>query len=74
MINKKMKKLWSGYGRLIKSKNEIDPDEIFLDSSNLPKFDNHQLEGRLVSPISKRNITLLSVFFILIFFIFRQIA
>ena len=70
MINKKMKKLWSGYGRLIKSKNEIDPDEIFLDSSNLPKFDNHQLEGRLVSPISKRNITLLSVFFILIFFIF----
>ena len=70
MINRKIKKLWSGYGRLIKSKNEIDPDEIFLDSSNLPKFDNHQFEGRLVSPISKRNITLLSIFFILIFFIF----
>ncbi len=31
----------------------IDPDEIFLDSSNLPHFDTHQFEGRLEKPISK---------------------
>lgn len=70
MLNRKIKKIFSGYGRLIRSRNEIDPDEIFLDSSNLPKFDNHQFEGRLVSPISKRNITLLAFFFILAFIVF----
>ena len=70
MFNKKIKEIFGWHRRLANSKNEIDPDEIFLDSSNLPKFDNHQFEGRLVSPISKRNITLLAVFFILAFIIF----
>lgn len=63
----KIKKIFSGYKRLSGGRNEIEPDEIFLDSSNLPKFDTHQFEGRLVSPISKRNITLLAVFFSLAF-------
>ena len=36
--------------------HEIDPDEIFLDSSNLPQFDRHQLEGRLEHPISRRTV------------------
>src|ERR1035437_5667887 len=31
---------------------DIDPDEIFLDSENLPKFDVNQFEGRLEKPIS----------------------
>ena len=36
------------------SKNrDIDPDEIFLDSQNLPDFDTHQFEGRFEKPISK---------------------
>lgn len=33
---------------------EIDPDEIFLDSENLPDFDTHQLEGTIERPIPKR--------------------
>ena len=32
---------------------EIAPDEIFLDSSNLPEFDTSKLEGRLERPISR---------------------
>lgn len=32
---------------------EIDPDEILLDSSNLPEYDTFQLEGRLEKPISR---------------------
>lgn len=32
---------------------EIHPDEIFLDSRNLPDFDVHQFEGRLEHPLSK---------------------
>lgn len=31
---------------------ELSPDEIFLDSSNLPEFDRSRLEGRLEFPIS----------------------
>ncbi len=33
---------------------EIFPDEIFLDSSNLPEFNVDQFEGRLEKPISRR--------------------
>lgn len=33
----------------------IDPDEVFLDSSNLPGFDTHQFEGRIEKPISIKN-------------------
>ncbi|MGE5540985.1 MAG: peptidoglycan D,D-transpeptidase FtsI family protein [Bacillota bacterium] len=33
---------------------ELAPDEIFLDSSNLPDFDRGRLEGRLERPISER--------------------
>lgn len=33
---------------------EIEPDEIFLDSSNLPQFNRNQFEGRIEKPIAKR--------------------
>lgn len=33
---------------------EIEPDEIFLDSSNLPQFDTDQFEGKLERPIGRR--------------------
>lgn len=67
---KKIKKFFSG-GKYLKSpKKDIDPDEIFLDSSNLPNFDTHQFEGRLVSSISRKAIALLAAFFILILIVF----
>ena len=31
----------------------IDPDEIFIDSKNIPDFDKNQFEGRLEKPVSK---------------------
>lgn len=40
---------------------EIDPDEIFLDASNLPRFDEHQFEGRLERPIRKRTLATFGV-------------
>lgn len=46
--------------------NEIDPDEIFLDSKNLPNFDVHQFEGRLEKPITKRTVIILGLFFSLV--------
>ncbi len=43
------------FRRSSKSKNrDIDPDEIFLDSQNLPDFDTNQFEGRIEKPIPNR--------------------
>ena len=44
-------------------KRDIAPDEIFLDSKNLPCFNTQQFEGRLEKPIPKRSIFLLGIFF-----------
>lgn len=45
---------------------EIEPDEIFLDSKNIPQFDIHQFEGRIEKPIKKRSLVFLGGFFLLI--------
>lgn len=43
-------------------KYPLDPDEIFLDSTNLPSFNNQQFEGRLEKPIAKKNFAWLGFF------------
>lgn len=43
----------------------IDPDEIFLDSKNLPGFDKDHFEGRIEKPIS--HIAILGVFLLFSF-------
>lgn len=50
--------------------SEIAPDEIFLDSSNLPNFDVHQFEGRFEKPITKKTILMLAGFFVVIGIVF----
>lgn len=40
--------------------HEIAPDEIFLDASNLPAFDQSRLEGRLEKPIPHRTYRMLA--------------
>jgi penicillin-binding protein 2 len=40
--------------KLFRGAGDISPDEIFLDSKNIPKFDKFQLEGRLEKPISQK--------------------
>ncbi len=46
--------------------HEIAPDEIFLDSSNLPGHNAMQFEGRVVSPLSNRTMLGVGIVFILI--------
>jgi len=48
----------------------IDPDEIFLDSTNLPDFNVPQFEGVIEKPISKRTLILLGFFLMGIFVAF----
>lgn len=52
---------------------QIDPDETFLDSRNLPSFDLSQMEGRLEKPIRKSTSYIMGVIFILVaaIFLFR---
>ncbi len=50
--------------------NEIAPDEIFLDSSNLPNFDVDQFEGRFEKPITKKTVLILGWFFVLVGVVF----
>lgn len=51
-------------------KKDIDPDEIFLDSKNLPNFNTQQFEGRLEKAIPKRSIFLMGVFFLITSLVF----
>jgi len=41
------------FGRRSRNK-ELAPEDIFLDSSNLPDFDRSRLEGRLETPVGER--------------------
>ncbi len=41
------------FGRNKKGGREINPDEILIDSSNIPQFDRGRFEGRLEQPISR---------------------
>ncbi|MBP9855783.1 MAG: hypothetical protein KBC48_00535 [Candidatus Pacebacteria bacterium] len=52
------------------SRPPLEPDEIFIDSHNLPKFDTQQFEGRLEKPIRKQSFILAALVFLLIGVIF----
>ncbi|OGG73020.1 hypothetical protein A3A38_00940 [Candidatus Kaiserbacteria bacterium RIFCSPLOWO2_01_FULL_53_17] len=50
--------------------SEIDPEDIFLDASNLPGLDRGQFEGRVERPVSHRALFALSSVFVLVMLIF----
>lgn len=58
------------FGRMSSKHHEIDPDEILLDSSNLPEFDVHQFEGRIERPISRFSVWSVGIFFMLVVLVF----
>lgn len=64
MIFKSLQNFFSRSKRI--SGYEIDPDEIFLDSRNLPDFDTDQFEGRLEHPISSSVFRIVSIVFVVI--------
>tara|TARA_Y100000310_G_scaffold288684_1_gene314540 strand:- start:8790 stop:10460 length:1671 start_codon:yes stop_codon:yes gene_type:complete len=53
-----------------KDDHEIAPDEIFLDSSNLPEFDTTQFEGRFEKSIGKQTFLLLGLVCVLVGILF----
>jgi penicillin-binding protein 2 len=49
---------------------QIDPDEIFLDARNLPRFDPHQFEGRLELPVPRRTVFVTGLVFLSFLLVF----
>jgi penicillin-binding protein 2 len=63
MISKRIRKI--SRRNSIKDR-EIEPDEIFIDSTNLPEFDTDQFEGRIERPISRNSLIAIVVVFLII--------
>jgi len=57
----KLRKIFKGKSRL--RVDDFDPDEIFLDSSNLPAFDTDQFEGRFEKSLARRPLIFVGIFF-----------
>lgn len=55
------------FGRKRYTDPELNPDEIFLDASNLPEFNTGSLEGRLERPISTSTYLGMALVVLLIF-------
>ncbi|MEX0919365.1 MAG: penicillin-binding transpeptidase domain-containing protein [Parcubacteria group bacterium] len=47
---------------------DINPEDIFLDSANLPGFEEHTLEGRIEKPVSKETFFFMKVVIALVVF------
>lgn len=58
------------FSRGKKMVREIAPDEIFLDSSNLPRRDEAQFEGRVEHPVAARALLTVGAAFVLVVFAF----
>ncbi|OJI09126.1 MAG: hypothetical protein COV08_02120 [Candidatus Vogelbacteria bacterium CG10_big_fil_rev_8_21_14_0_10_49_38] len=56
--------------RKIKNFNDLSPDEIFVDASNLPAYDQQQFEGRMERAIGRQIFYGLAVFCGAVFLIF----
>lgn len=50
--------------------HHLDPNEVFVDASNLPEFDAHQFEGRIERPLHKRAIHTVIFGFLLVVAVF----
>jgi penicillin-binding protein 2 len=67
-FTKRIRKFFKSFFR--RTGGEIFPDEIFLDSHNLPQFNTHQFEGRLEKPLRSRVFISIGFVFIVILGIF----
>ncbi len=49
-----------------KKRQSVSFDEILLDSSNLPEFNQGRMEGKMELPITRRNVFVIGVIFLLV--------
>ncbi len=53
-----------------RKRQEIEFDEILLDSSNLPLFNTARMEGRIELPLSRQNVYIVGIIFSVIIIVF----
>jgi penicillin-binding protein 2 len=51
-------------------KQEIDPEDVFLDSSNLSDLDTHQMQGQLEAPLAPRLRIIFGAVTVIVLFVF----
>jgi penicillin-binding protein 2 len=51
-------------------RTRIDPDEVLIDATNLPHFDESQFEGRIEQPLSRRSLVSFAVCALVVVVIF----
>lgn len=56
--------------RIKKKSRNIDPEDIFLDSANLPGFSGHRLEGRIEMPINDSTFFILKAVLLIVLVLF----
>lgn len=66
----KLKRIIRRIGK--RSYDDIYPDEVFLDSENLPQFDTYQFEGRIERPISTSGFYFFTIFCLVVLIVFTS--
>ena len=61
LLFRKLKARLNGSIRVNRRFEDINPEDIFLDSENLPGFESHALEGRIERPMMGSTFTLIKV-------------
>ena len=65
--------MYTQYTRLLRKikgrkYQDISPEDIFIDSTNLPGFDEHRLQGRIEKPMGRQTFLVLKIVLVLIIF------
>ena len=69
MFKKLIRKIKKGFNPSLRSGakyQDINPEDIFLDSTNLPGFEEHRFEGRMEKPMTQKTFLFLRVVLLLI--------
>ncbi|MBI2673708.1 MAG: hypothetical protein HYX23_00285 [Candidatus Zambryskibacteria bacterium] len=52
--------------QVVKKYQDINPEDIFIDSTNLPGFDEHRFRGRIEKPMGQKTFTVMKVIWALV--------
>ncbi len=61
LLFKRLKNSVGRSSRIRRKYQDINPEDIFLDSANLPGFEEHALEGRIEKPMSHETFSFLKI-------------
>lgn len=66
---RKIRKRFGGSGLSREKYQDINPEDIFLDSANLPGFEEYRFEGRMEKPMGEKTFIALKIFLVFVMLI-----